>query len=43
MNLKIINSQIDDSASTVAVDIGAQCRQLMEGKLLLGMAIQNIG
>lgn len=43
LNLKIINSKIKESASTVAVDLGAQCRQFMEGKLMLGAAIQNLG
>lgn len=43
LNLKIINSKIKESASTVAVDLGAQCRKFMDGKLLLGAAVQNLG
>ena len=43
INLKIINSKIKESATTVAVDLGAQCQKMMDGKLLLGIAIQNLG
>ena len=43
LNLKIINSKIKESASTVAIDLGAQCEQMMDGKLLLGFAVQNLG
>lgn len=43
LNLKIINSKIKESATTVAVDLGAQYNKLMDGKLLLGFTAQNLG
>ncbi len=43
LNLKIINSKIKESATTVAVDLGAECHKYMEGKLMLGFAVQNLG
>lgn len=43
LNLKIVNSKIKESATTVAVDLGAKYDKLMEGKLNLGFAVQNLG
>lgn len=43
LNLKIINSKIKESATTVAVDLGAQYTKLMDSKLNLGFAVQNLG
>ena len=43
INLKIINSKIKESASAFAVDLGVQSQRYMEGKLLLGFAVQNLG
>ena len=43
VNLKIINSKIVESATAFAFDFGAQSSRFMEGKLLLGFAVQNIG
>jgi hypothetical protein len=43
LNLKIVNSKIEDSATTFAVDLGAQHDKLMDGKLMLGFAVQNLG
>lgn len=43
LNIKIINSKIEDSATTFAVDLGLQTQRFMEGKLLLGFAVQNLG
>jgi len=42
-NLKIINSKIDNSATAVAVDLGARDDKMLDGKLLLGFAVQNLG
>ncbi|MEA2081961.1 MAG: PorV/PorQ family protein [Elusimicrobiota bacterium] len=43
VNLKFISSSIEsESASAIALDIGTMYR-IMEGKLNLGLAIQNIG
>ncbi|MBI3012367.1 MAG: PorV/PorQ family protein [Elusimicrobia bacterium] len=41
--LKIINSKIKESATTVAIDLGAQHMGLMNGKVDVGFAIQNLG
>ncbi len=43
LNLKIINSKIKESATTIAVDLGAQYTKLMDNKLMLGFAVQNLG
>lgn len=43
LDLKIISSKIKESATTVAVDLGAQYTKLMEGKMMLGFAVQNLG
>lgn len=43
MTLKIVNSKIENSATAVALDFGAQYTKLMEGKLYLGAALQNLG
>jgi len=43
INVKIINSQILNSATAVAVDLGAQYTKLMDEKLMLGFAVQNLG
>lgn len=43
LNVKIVNSKIKESATAVAFDLGAQSSALMEGKLMLGFAVQNIG
>jgi len=43
INLKIINSKIKESATTVAVDLGAQYTKLMQDRLMLGFAVQNLG
>lgn len=43
LNLKIVNSKIKESATTVAIDLGAQCTKMMEGKMNLGFAVQNLG
>lgn len=43
LNVKIINSKIKESATTVAVDLGAQYTKLLDNKLMLGFAVQNLG
>lgn len=43
LNIKIINSKIKESATTVAFDLGAQYTKLMEDRLMLGFAVQNLG
>lgn len=43
LNLKIINSKIKESATTVAVDLGAQSPMFMDNKLNFGFAVQNLG
>ncbi|OGR85321.1 MAG: hypothetical protein A2901_04575 [Elusimicrobia bacterium RIFCSPLOWO2_01_FULL_54_10] len=43
VNMKIINSKIKESATAVAFDLGVQTRMFMDGKLLLGGAVQNLG
>jgi len=43
INLKVINSKIDTTATTAAVDFGVQSRRFMDGKMMLGFAVQNLG
>lgn len=43
LTLKIINSKIEESASTVAIDLGVQNRQFLDGNLMLGFTVQNLG
>jgi len=40
LNIKIVNSKIEESATTVGFDLGAQH---MMDKLMLGFAVQNLG
>ncbi len=43
LNLKIISSKIENTATTVAVDLGYQAKPMMDEKLMLGAAFQNLG
>ncbi len=43
IDIKIISSKIENSATTVGFDLGAQYAKLMEEKLMLGFAVQNLG
>ncbi len=43
INMKIINSKIKESATTVAFDLGMECHKMLDGRLLLGAAVQNLG
>ncbi|OGR96915.1 MAG: hypothetical protein A2902_00775 [Elusimicrobia bacterium RIFCSPLOWO2_01_FULL_64_13] len=43
LDLKIISSKIEETATTVAVDFGAQYDKLLGERLALGFAAQNIG